>query len=363
MRILHVTAMKTLSPNSGIPTVLKGLVSEQNKFRGIEAMVLSLNAEVSSIDSEFFHFIGDESVGSFLDRYAPSIVIIHSFYRFKLVIISKELLKRRVPFFVEPHGSFGKQAMKKSIIKKYLANLTVFRHLIKKALGYIFTNEAEMLDSVYRTKNDIVIPNGIWLNALDFKVNKNQLKATNVVFYYLGRYDIHHKGLDYLIDALKLLDQNKISIVVNFYGTGNKEQIGFIRDSILSLKHIKAYEKGPVFGNDKKVALESSNILLLTSRYEGSPMTVLDALCYGNPCLVTPGTNIADEVANNELGWKAELSAQSIADTIILAREQYMKRADKYINQCKNYVAEHYSWERIAEISIKSIESVLHSSL
>ena len=42
MRILHITAMAPLSPNSGIPAVLKALSDEQNMIEDTEAIVLSL---------------------------------------------------------------------------------------------------------------------------------------------------------------------------------------------------------------------------------------------------------------------------------------------------------------------------------
>ena len=54
---------------------------------------------------------------------------------------------------------------------------------------------------------------------------------------------------------------------------------------------------GPIAGADKKKVLKDADLFLHTSRSEGHPMGVLEALAYGIPCLLTPGTNMASEVA------------------------------------------------------------------
>ena len=98
--------------------------------------------------------------------------------------------------------------------------------------------------------------------------------------------------------------------------------------------------------------------MLLTSRYEGFPMTILEAWSYGNPCLVTPGTNVADEIAINNLGWTVNLTADSIADGIKKALKDYsVSRAD-YVSRCKEYVCKNYSWKIIAKTSYKLLNNI-----
>ena len=54
MKILHITAMEPLSPNSGIPAVLKQLTDAQNAIPSVDSFVLSLKAEVNEIGSPYF---------------------------------------------------------------------------------------------------------------------------------------------------------------------------------------------------------------------------------------------------------------------------------------------------------------------
>ena len=175
----------------------------------------------------------------------------------------------------------------------------------------------------------------------------------NPIFYFLGRFDINHKGLDYLFDSLDLLEKQGVSLKFEIFGTGTAEQIKYVNKRILKYRHLDVQNKGTIYGQKKKEALEKCNILILTSRYEGSPMTVLDGLSYGNPCIVTPGTNVADEVELNNIGWKTELDSSKIAECILKADQEYKATAHKMYERCKKYVEDNYSWDTIAAKSIE----------
>ena len=359
MRILHIMAMSPLSPNSGIPAVLKQLSDAQNKVNGLESEVLSLRGTVEGIDSSHFVYLGNESVSSFISDYRPDVAIFHSFFYTAYVKAARILTEKRIPFFIEPHGSFGRQALKKSRAKKLLANHTVFRHQIKGSRGYIFTNKAEQDDSVYHTDHDLIIPNGVLPEIVYGAERKSKDSFAVPSFYYLGRFDIHHKGLDYLFDALDVLEQEGHVIQMNLFGTGTDKQIEYVNKRIENYRNLKVKNCGVIYGAEKKRALENCNILLLTSRYEGSPMTVLDGFSYGNPCIVTPGTNVSEEVEENRLGWRTELNPEAIADSIKLAERMYCEEGQEYYDRCQNYILERYCWDKIAEYSLEALKMQL----
>ena len=358
MKILHTTATH-LNPTGGVVVVLKNLTESQNKLDSVESIVLSINTKVDDIHSPYFYYFDSERVRLFIKKYKPDIVIIHSFFHPEYMKIGRILVKENITFYIEPHGSFGYEAMKKSRLKKIIANSTVFRHLIKKSKGYIFTNKSEFDDSIYRTNNDLVIPNGVIPSVIYDAKMKTDNSFKNPTFYFLGRFDIYHKGLDYLLDALDILESSGYSFKVNLYGTGTDEQIEFVNSRIKNYKSMKVYNCGTIYGNEKKKALELCNILILTSRYEGSPMTALDGFSYGNPCIVTPGTNVSEEASENDIGWRVELDAKAISNAIIQAQKVYVQDGLGYFARCKNYVLENYSWDKIAKYSVEELQNQL----
>ena len=353
MKILHVTAIISLDGKSGIPAVVKGLCEYQNRLDGIEARVLSLRSKVDSVGSPHFYYIGDCHYMQFLKDYNPDIVIIHDFYYYQYSILASCLKRLHIPFLLEPHGAFGRQAQNKSKLKKIIANNTLFRILIKGSSGFIFTNEGEKRDAKFKKDKVVVIPNGVVKNAVDDLPSKQYNGIEEPVFYFLGRYDINHKGLDFLFDAFDVLDAKKECVIVNTYGIGCQEELAYVHGRIDKIKHLKVEDKGTIYDEEKVKALRKANILLLTSRYEGSPMTILDALSYGNPCLVTPGTNVADEIERNNLGWKTELNAETIANCMLKAREDYKKNYASYYDNCRHYVLDNYLWDKIAQQSVE----------
>ena len=357
MKILHITAIGFLKPKSGVPAVLKALVEEQNKIQGVEARCVSLRSGVDEIDSIYFDELLEGDERSYISKFGPDIAIFHSFFYVKFIKLSRVLCEYNIPFVVEPHGSFGHMAMQKGWLKKKIAILTLFRPLLKKSTGYIYTNSAELEDSIFKKKNIVVIPNGVYENI----INKSSIKSDreSPIFYYLGRYDIHHKGLDYLLSALSILDSRKQEVCVNFYGIGSDEEINYIREHIKGFMYVKAFEKGPIYDKEKENALEEANIMLLTSRFEGSPIAILDSLSYGNPCLVTPGTNVADELVNHKIGWKTQLNANQIADTIIRAKKEYQEDMEGYYQRSKVHVLDNYLWSNIAKYAVLEYDNFI----
>lgn len=351
MKLLHITATH-LNPTGGVPVVLKNLVEEQNSIDGFIARVLSLSATINGMNSTYFDVLGDESFIEYIQRYQPDVAIIHSFFYTAYNSIVSNLVRMGIPYYIEPHGSFGKAAMKKSKLKKIIANNTIFRKQLKNAKGFIFLNIAEQKDSVYKTPNDFIIPNGIVTDNIREDIKREQQKF----IYFIGRYDINHKGLDYLISALKMLDDRGKTYSIRVYGNGNDKATKYLKKSAASFKNIKLDIMGSLFGKEKDNILEQCGPMLLTSRYEGFPMTVLEAWSYGNPCIVTPGTNVWNETKKNGLGWGVNLDAQSIADGIDYAMCDYAVRREEYIENCKQYVKNNYSWNRIAMVSYEQFE-------
>ena len=59
-----------------------------------------------------------------------------------------------------------------------------------------------------------------------------------------------------------------------------------------------------------------NDVFIRTSRFEGLPLGILEALSLGLPCLVTKGTNLDELVNNYNAGWGVETTSKMVASAI-----------------------------------------------
>ncbi len=338
---MHITATH-LNSAGGIPVVLKNLAEEQNRLDDMDATVVSLNAEVSHLHASCFVHVDPDDLECYLQKQKPDIVIIHSFFHPEYMRVARILIRNHIRYYIEPHGSFMKAGMRKSRFKKTIANATVFRRLIRCAYGYIYLNKGEQKRSLYHTKHDVIIPNGI------VRCEQTPVKPEKIRMYYIGRYDIHEKGIDTLIDALAILDRRGFVFSFDFYGDGEKSSMDYISERTSCFKSIEIHVHGPVYGAEKDRLLSGSSISVLLSLHEGLPMTVLESWNYGNPCLVTAGTNMAEESVKEAIGWSAEPDAEDVAEQIERILKAYDNDRDGYVKRCREHIERNYAWEQIA---------------
>jgi glycosyltransferase involved in cell wall biosynthesis len=105
--------------------------------------------------------------------------------------------------------------------------------------------------------------------------------------------------------------------------------------------------------------LLNSDVFILTSRFEGHPMALIEALSYGLPCLITRGTNMLEEVQDANAGWVCEISCNSIKDGII----QMLNDVDRLQNKSNNAItlSSKYDWKLIAKSLHKQLfESIIN---
>ncbi len=101
-------------------------------------------------------------------------------------------------------------------------------------------------------------------------------------------------------------------------------------------------------------------MFVLTSRYEGQPVAVLEAWANGCPALLTPGTNMSDETIKNNCGWIADEDPLTIASSI---RNIYENKNDilEKSKKAKEYVLNEYNWKKIGQKYIQAYERVLNN--
>lgn len=287
----------------------------------------------------------------------PDIAVVECLYCFPFSKIITDLQNAGIPYIIVPRSAMTKQAQYKRRWKKTFGNLVWFNKMIRKAAAIQYLTEEERLESVGQWKMPcFVIPNGITRQS---RV-RECFSQTGILATYIGRFEIYQKGLDLLLQAiareqtllrtsgfrLKLYGQNqentleKLTRMIDEYD---------IRD-LVSLH-------GPVFDEKKREVLLNTDVFIMTSRFEGHPMGMIEALSYGLPCFATLGTNLKTEIEQYQAGWTADNNVDSICQTLQMMVEQRNSFAEMGKNALR--LAEQYAWEEIARKSHQEYERIL----
>lgn len=286
----------------------------------------------------------------------PDIAIFHEVNYIEYIRLYKQLLKRNIPYIIVPHGEITQAALNRKWLKKKIAYTLWFNRFVKKAAAVQCLSENEAKESVI-AKNKFVVPNGMDL----YEQKPTHLERNGMKLLYIGRLEFKIKGFDLLINAVASISEEmrQNNITIDIYGPDimarretlqkyiDKNQVGDI---------IKVND--PIFAEDKEKAYFDYDIYIQTSRSEGMPMGILEALSYGMPAIVTNGTRLMQDVEEYNCGYPAGQDVETIAKAIKDAfntKQEWYKKGEN----ARKLIAGKYSWEKIANDSIRYYQQIV----
>lgn len=366
--VLHVAPIGC-NRSSGLLYAIPPLVSNQNKINDIKAALLltSYKTVILPEDYDFPIFKPNKKYKYNLNELPspfnnPDLVIFHSTYILTHFKIAIELRKKGIPYIIVPHGGMTKGAQSKKALKKKIGNLIFYNNFVKGALALHCLTQGEADETKYWNKEMFVVGNGMSIPADCEKNYSKDNKTVNVSF--IGRLDLYHKGLDLLIAAINKASENirKSNFCFNIYGPdyfGSKKVLNkqIYENKIQDI--VKIYE--PVFDDKKDYVLRNTDIFVHTSRFEGHPMSILEAMSYRIPCMVTPETNMSQDILEADAGWIVELSEESIANGINMVIQEKDLIKEKGLN-ARNLIKNKYSWDKIALQTVRYYTEFLKCS-
>jgi len=289
----------------------------------------------------------------------PDLVNFHSTYIPFHIAFARRCRQVGWPYIITPRGGMTYLAQNVKRMKKRIANFLCFRSYVKHAAAIhaLCYREAEEIQSLFEVKRIITVPNGVedYLLEASEKLSAADLGdfgcGGDLMLGFVGRIDAYHKGLDLLLKAMAVLKswsdefRCKLFLIGPFYTKKDEQFFGSAVES-LGLKDVVRL-LGPKYGEEKLRYFLACDIFVHTSRFEGMPMAVLEAMALGRPCLVTPGTNVADIVREGG-GWECEPNPESIAEAI---KSIYEKKASLEVlgKQSRELMWTRFTWCRVAE--------------
>lgn len=285
-------------------------------------------------------------------------VIFHEVYYLEYFKFANRLVRLDIPYIIIPHCSLTTGAQEqKGQIKKVINKLWVNK-FVERAVRVQYLSDYEKDNSKLFEAKSIIIPNGVIGDC----VRAKKYDARNFFkILFVGRFSVRQKGLDVLMEACLLIknEMAEKNIQLSLYGTdfeGGKSEIeNKIKDYGLE-NNVKVF--APIYGEEKQRILNDSDIFILTSRFEGLPMGILEAMQVGLPILVTPGTGFYDVVKQEKCGWCAQCTSDSIAKAIIKAsgeKDEWKSMSDNAIRVVK----QNYAWNKVADVTKQEYEKLL----
>ena len=139
-------------------------------------------------------------------------------------------------------------------------------------------------------------------------------------FAVVARLDTDFKGQDILLQTLATDKWQKRNFIVNMFGHGPHE--GYLKKLIqfYGLQQ-KVFLKGQ--SEDIEKIWEHHHLLILPSHSEGTPLSLVEAMLCGRPCLVTDVGDSASLIKDNHTGWIAcTASVKALDEALVRTWQQ-----------------------------------------
>ena len=193
------------------------------------------------------------------------------------------------------------------------------------------------------------IPNG---------VNRPEIREANLItekfgltknsyILFLGRL-VPEKGIRYLIEAFKNVKTDKKLVIAG----GSSDTDSFAGElEELAKDDARIIFTGFVQGQMLDELYSNAYIYTLPSDLEGMPLSLLEAMSYGNCCLVSDIPECAEVVENKALIFKK--SDVKDLQEILQDACDHPEKVDRYKKQATAFICEKYNWNDIVEETMK----------
>ncbi|WP_330407127.1 glycosyltransferase family 4 protein [Blautia marasmi] len=193
------------------------------------------------------------------------------------------------------------------------------------------------------------IPNGVvrpQIREADIIKQKYGLEKDSYILF-LGRL-VPEKGLRYLIEAFKNVKTDKKLVIAGGSSdteefTNELKKMAENDSRILFTGFIRGQELDEVYSN--------AYIYTLPSDLEGMPLSLLEAMSYGNCCLVSDIEECASVVEDRALVFKKSVVTELHKKLQSLCDDETMVAA--YKNKAADFICSKYCWDGVVEKTLE----------
>lgn len=206
----------------------------------------------------------------------------------------------------------------------------------------------DYFEKIYGRKT-VFIPNGV-SNHIERKPqiikNKFGLDKDEYILF-LGRL-VPEKGIKYLIEAFKQVDTEKKLVIAG----GSSDTSEFENE----MKELAKEDKRIIFtgfvqGQELEELYSNAYVYALPSDLEGMPLSLLEAMSYGNCCLVSDIPECAEVVEDKALIFK-KADVKDLQSKLKDACD-HSEKVDAHKKQAADFICSKYNWDEIVQATLK----------
>lgn len=198
-------------------------------------------------------------------------------------------------------------------------------------------------------RETIFIPNGVnhpKLRNSEVISKKYSLNKDDYILF-LGRL-VPEKGIKYLIQAFKEVKTNKKLVIAG----GSSDTNEFAKE----LKKLAKEDKRIIFtgfvqGKELEELYSNAYLYCLPSDLEGMPLSLLEAMSYGNCCLVSDIDECALVVEDKGIIFKKS-NINDLKEKLQKACDD-LQMVEKYKIKALDFICKKYNWDDITEKTLK----------
>lgn len=366
MKIWHVGAQPSPNKVDGINSTIWQVAREQALLGHRVALVLDESPDEAALSLaeqagiELIHIPANtwrydpKVLKPLLNSSSPQLLHMHSVYFPKQAVLARHLVRNGIPFVVTPNGGLARQSkrLKKSL---YVSLVEKPRLRAASAIAVVSPQEERVVRADVPDYKGVIrwVPNPVDTHSLEGYSWEGNVEAKRLVF--LGRFHVVHKGLDTLVDIASFLPD----VEFHLYGADDGRATKLLEQLRRRLPS-NVHFHDPVFGTEKARVLANASLYIQTSRWEGFPLSIIEAMYLGVPCAIT-NTFYPAELFRQEgfgLVFPPQPKEAAIQLSEVLAQPA---RLQHWSRSSQHFAKENFGPRTVASKYLKLYEEVLHA--
>ncbi|KAF2516905.1 glycosyltransferase family 4 protein [Flavobacterium salilacus subsp. salilacus] len=288
MKLVYIT--NTISGAGGVQRVLAVKTHYLVAHKGYDIAIVVTNAkaqepiyydfhpdiEIITIEPNrsplFYYGSYKKLLNSALKKLKPDVVIMcdNGLKSFILPYITR----KKYPLVYEMHVSKHILVKPTGVIKRFFRKYFIYKlmsYCVAKYNKFVVLTTSAMQE--WQLNNIEVIPNSLWFNPNAFST------ASNKIAIAVGRH-VYEKGYDRMLEAWKLISDKHPDWILKIYGETNREcDLKLLSERLNITETVKFCSPQ----KDIETAYSEASINLLTSRYEGFGLVLIESAACGVP--------------------------------------------------------------------------------